>query len=287
MRVLLTKKALFITAVAFILAIVTLVSVNVYGSSGPVTALANAVTTPLKTLASTVARTFESIYNNIYRYEQLYNAHEEVLMENARLRENYRDADDLRAENDFLRAALNFSERNPRHVLEPALIQGWTSDNWSSTFTINRGYSNSETSAGNPVVTEYGVLVGIVADVSASTSTVLSVLDTTFTAGAFIGEGGGHATATGDFSLMNRGRLRLDHIDDSIPVLPGDAIVTSGSAGRFPAGLVIGEVEEVFPHNTGIGRYAAIRPIIPLDTVLRVLVVTEFDVADTGLAPRD
>ena len=134
---------------------------------------------------------------------------------------------------------------------------------------------------GDSVITEYGVLIGRITAVGATSSTVISILDTTFSAVAFIGEGGDSATAKGDFSLMNRGLLMLDRIPEGASAAQGDAIVTSGVGGVFPTGLVIGEVVDVFAHNTGIGRYATIRPMLPhLESIAHVFVITEFDVAD-------
>ena len=278
MRVIFTRKTIIITAIALLLAIVTLVSVNVYGSSGPVTGFANMVSMPLRSLASAVAQAFESIYGNINRYDQLLIDYERRLMELQELREHYRDAEELAKENEFFREALGFRERNPGHELEEATVSTWSSSNWSSSFTILKGSSNSDISVGDSVVTQYGVLVGFITDVGATTSTVVTVLDTTFSAVALIGEGGHSATATGDFALMNHGLLKLDHIDDDIPVMRGNVIVTSGDGVVFPAGLVIGEVEEVFNHPTGIGRYATIRPVVSLDTITMICVITDFEI---------
>ena len=277
MRVIFTRKTIIITAVALVLAIITLVSVNIYGTSGPVTGFANMISRPLKALASTVAQAFESIYGNINRYDQLLIDYERRLMELQELRENYRDAEELARENEYFREVLGFRRRNPGYEMEEAAVISASSSNWSSSFTIARGRSNSDIKVGDSVITLYGVLVGIVTDVGTTTSTVVTVLDTTFSAVAFVGEGGDSATAMGDFALMNHGLLKLDHIDDDIPVMRGNVIATYGG-GVFPTGLVIGEVEEVFNHPTGIGRYATIRPMIALDTIKMVFVITDFEV---------
>ena len=279
MSVVFTRKTIVITAIAIILSIVTLVSVNVYGNSGPVTGLANTLSRPLKAVASMVAREFESIYNNIYRYDQLLRDYEERLKELHDLREWYSEADQLARENEIFRELNGFRERHPGYRLEEAPVETWSSSNWASAFTIGRGSSNSDIRVGNSVTTQYGVLVGIVTDVGPTTSTVVTVLDTTFSAVALIGEGGDSATATGDLNLMRQGRLKLDYIDEDIPVMRGNTIVTAGG-GVFPPRLVIGEVEEVFNHPTGIGRYATIRPVITLDTIPIVFVITDFELYD-------
>lgn len=276
----LTKKTIIIAACAVVIALITLVSVNAFGTGGPVTGLANAVSRPLKSWASAIARRFENIYGSIYRYENLVIEHESTLKDLAKLRETAREAADLEIEVERLNALFGFKERNSDHVYESARIVAPSSSNWSSSFTISKGSENSDIASGNAVITEYGVLIGRITDVGATTSTFVSVLDTTFSAGVLIGESGGSATAKGDFNYMNQGLLTLDHIYGEQPVLPGDAIVTSGAGGVFPAGLVIGDVVEVFNHSTGVGQFATVRPTLPLDLITYVYVITEFDIAE-------
>jgi len=163
-----------------------------------------------------------------------------------------------------------------------ATITGWNSDNWSSSFTINRGYMNSDIAPGNGVATEYGVLIGQVVEVEATESTVITVLDTTFSAAVFVGgdtEGtsDGTATAKGDFTFMRSGLLILDFIDDDLIVLTGSTVVTSGHGAFFPPGLTVGDVVDVDTHSSGIGRYATIRPLWNRDTLQTVFVIYDFE----------
>ena len=281
MKVLLTRKTIVIAAVSVLIAIIAIVSVNVFGSSGPVTGLANAITQPFRSLALTVARTFESIYSSIYRYDDLLEKYENALTENAALRIAHYEADELRRDNNDLRALFNFRERHAGHVYEEAVVVNWSSNNFTSSFTISKGYANSETAiaVGNSVITEYGVLIGQITEVGATTSTVISVLDTTFSAGAHIGAGEGSVTVKGDFSLMSSGLVMLDHISEDLIVLPGDSVVTSSAGGVFPVGLVIGEVVEVHRHSTGVGRYATVIPMRAIDnSIVNVYVITSFDI---------
>jgi len=181
------------------------------------------------------------------------------------------------------RAALDFRERHAGHIYEEAVVGTWSSNNWVSSFTINKGYLNSVTpiARGNCVITEYGVLIGQISEVGPNTSTVVTVLDTTFAASAFVGDGGDKATIRGDFSLMGSGLLMLDYINEDTIVLPGDSIVTAGVTQVMPVGLAIGEVIEVNRYETGIGRYAIVAPLRAIDiSITRVNVITSFDVSD-------
>ena len=57
MKALINKRTIIIASVSLLIALITLISVNVFSSAGPVTGFANTVTRPVRTLASSVART--------------------------------------------------------------------------------------------------------------------------------------------------------------------------------------------------------------------------------------
>ena len=282
MKTLVNRKSIIITSVAILIAISTLVSINVFGNSGPVTGLVNAISRPLRSLASNVASVFESIYSSIYRYDDLLKDYELKVEELTRLKQDYREAQILREENEQLRELLNFREKYSGYESIDAFVENPSSSNWSSSFTINKGYSNSMIKRGNAVMTEYGMLIGQVSSVDAFTSTVITVLDTTFSAGAYIGISEETATVKGDFTLMREGLLMLDHLKEDLVVLPNDTVVTSGLTGMLPPGLVIGNVVEVFRHETGVGRYATVKPMRDPTTIAHVFIVTGFE-----SSPRD
>ena len=278
MKTLINRRSMTILAIAVLVAISTIVSINIWGNYGPITGVANALSRPLQTLASNVANVFESIYSSIYRYDNLMADYEEALISLTRYESAYRESIEIAEENKRLRDLLNFRERNTGYEQIDANIESRSSSNWSSSFTINKGSANSAVEVGDAVVTEYGALIGQVTNVGLATSTVVTVLDTTFSAGAFIGNSNDRVTVKGDFTLMRNGLLRLDYIAEDIMVLPGDSIVTSGYGNVLPPGLYIGEVEDVLRHNTGIGLYATIKPMRDISTITYVYVITDFRV---------
>jgi len=276
MKALFSRRSIFIASIAVLIAVTTIFAVNVFDSSGPVTGIAGVISRPLRTLASNVARVFESLYSSIYRYDDLMADYEILARKITELERDSREATNLREENIRLRTLLDFQELHTGYEHEQAMVENRGGSNWSSSFTIDRGYANSNIAKGNGVATEYGVLIGQVTEVGATRSTVITILDTTFSAGAYVGDRGS-ATVKGDFSLMRSGLMMLDRIDDDVIVLPGDSVVTSGIGGVFPDGLVVGEVVEVFRHSTGIGRYATVKPMRDTDTITYVFVITNFE----------
>jgi len=282
MKALITKRSIIIASIAFFLALITLISVNVFNTAGPATGLAGAITRPVRALSAQVANTFGNIFASMYRYEELEKRYEELLRAHVRLQQDFMDSEAIAAENELLRQQLDFRERHPGVEQEMVSIINRNSDNWTSTFTINRGYSNSEIRVGTPVATEYGVLIGQVVEVRATESTVITVLDTKFSAAAFVGgdnreEADGTVTAKGDFLQRRNGMLIIDHIDDDLNILTGADVFTSGYGGIFPAGFNIGKVEMVQNHANGIGRFATVRPSRDIDTVQDVFVIINFE----------
>ena len=287
MKTLLTRRTIIIAAVAVLIAVTSIISINVFNTSGPVTGLANTISRPLRALTSIVARTFESIYSSIYKYDGLMEDYEKVLRELTELRADSREVEDLREENDRLRELVDFRKRHGGFESEDAMVVGRTGSNWSSSFTIDRGYANSNIERGNAVVTAYGVLIGQVSEVNAIDSIVVTVLDTTFSAGVFVGESDSSVPAKGDFTLMRSGLLMLDRLPASLVVLPGNTVVTSGYGSVLPPGLVVGEIVEVLRHNTGIGLYATVKPMRDVDTISQVFIITGFETTDEEISDEE
>jgi len=287
MKALINKRTIIIASVSLLIALITLISVNVFNSAGPVTGFANTITRPVRTFASTVARAFGDIYSAIYRFEELERRNEELLQTVAQLQADFREAAEVAIENDRLRSLLDFRQRHGRYAHEPATFINWTSDNWTHTFTINRGYMNSRIEEGMGVSTESGILIGQILNVGATTSTVITVLDTRFSAAVFVGgenateeDADGTATVKGDFNQMRNGLFIIDFIDDNVVVNQGSFVVTSGRGDVFPSGLTVGEVVSVHTHASGIGRFATVRPSSPINAISEVYVILGFQDVD-------
>jgi rod shape-determining protein MreC len=280
MRRFLKFRVIGFAIAAVLIAAITVISVNTAGNSGFISNTLTALSKPLKGVASSVAKTFESIYGYMYEYEQVVKQNEELNMELSELQEKYREYTEISEENDRLRELLNLSKRHEDFQYDTASIIGWDSSNWSSTFTISKGSANSDVAVGDCVITETGVLIGCITDVGTTSSNVVTVLDTTFSAGAIIERNGNTAIAGGDFELMQKDLMKLDFLSEGSEILAGDTIVTSGKGRLLPAGLVIGEVVDVLTYETGISRYATMRPAADLENIVYVYVITGFEITE-------
>ncbi|MDR2615218.1 MAG: rod shape-determining protein MreC [Oscillospiraceae bacterium] len=277
MKAFLTRKNIAVVLAAIVIASVAMVSAGTGGGGGFLTEWVSAAMRPLRSAAAAVARTFETIYGYMYEYEKVVAENDSLKKQIADFRQDYREYTEASEENARLRSLLGFAARHSDYTFETTTIIAWSASNWSSSFTLGKGSGNSDIAVGDAVITETGVLVGRVTEVRAAESTAVSVIDTTFSASVLIGEEGADGQASGDFTLMREGRLKLGLLEDGSTALAGDTVVTSGIGGVFPEGLVIGAVESIAKSPAGIGMYGVITPQAELGRATYVFVVTEFD----------
>ena len=164
-------------------------------------------------------------------------------------------------------------------VFESAKVNARSTDNWRSTLTISKG-SSAGVEAGDCVVTETGILVGVVTDVGLNWSTVSTVINTDIELGGLVTRTYAAGILEGDFALMSEGRLKLSYLPDGAQLVSGDEVLTSGKGDVYPSGLVVGHVEGVFTDPSGMTRYAVILPDVDFDSLVEVFVIKEFDIVE-------
>ena len=272
------KKRILILIAAIVVAILATLTLTL-GRSGSdaVTGGVNTMMKPLKTLMSAIVDDLEDLYGYLYRYDQLQAENEQLRARIAELEQEYREYIEVSDENVRLRELLGLSERNADYKYASATVISWTSSNWASSLTIDRG-SASGVQVGNPVITENGALIGRVTSVSTSTATVTTILDTSSSIGAEDSQTNELAVAQGNFELMKKGQLKLSFLPNHYAVKAGDTIVTSGGGGTYPQGLVIGTVDEVVVSSSGLTDYAVIAPSADLDNLEFLYIITSYNV---------
>ena len=81
---------------------------------------------------------------------------------------------------------------------------------------------------------------------------------------------------TGSIPLAQEGRCKLGFLPRESGATPGDTIVTSGTGGLLPRGLIIGEIDTVEMETSGLSLYATITPAADIKGAKQVLVITDF-----------
>ena len=133
---------------------------------------------------------------------------------------------------------------------------------------------------GNCVVTEAGVLVGVVSEVGHNWASVSTVINTDLEMGGVVSRTYSAGVLEGDFALMGQGKLKLNYLPEGAQLVSGDEVLTSGRGDVYPAGLVVGTVEGVFTDPSGQIRYAVIQPDVDLGALIEVFVIKEFEILE-------
>ena len=264
-------------AAAVIAVVLALMSVFSHTTS-PLTNFANILASPFRAGYESVADWF----NDKQKYYQDTTALEE---ENAALRRRLAELEaEVRqarldsAENERLKELLGLQEKRPDLTsdLEAATVVEHTVTNWTATLTISKGTS-SGLEIGDCVIDETGALVGLISAAGTNWATILTLVDTDTSLGAQVFRTGDLGLAQGNFSLMGENRLRLEYLSADTQLLGGDLVVTSGLGEYYPAGLVIGSVEEVQADSSGAASYAVLIPAVDFGALEEVFVIRSFD----------
>ena len=215
------------------------------GRIGFVQNAAGVIKSPIQKVLSSAVNWFDSMYGYLYEYDSLLAENESLRSQLADAQQSAREGIEASEENSRLRKLLELREKHTDYVMESCKVVLWSSSNWSSAFTISKGAS-SGIEMGDPVVTEYGAVVGQITELGTNWATVSTLIDVDMSVGAFVG-------ATGN---------------------------SSGSGGAFPAGLMIGTLTAVQTEAGGQIEYGIVEPQANLDSLVQVFVIKDFTVVE-------
>ena len=212
----------------------------------------------------------------MFEYEALEAENLRLQEELADLQEDIRNADAAERENARLRALLALKESHEDYELADAYIISRSSQDWSSTFTINRGTA-AGIQVGMCAITERGELVGLVSEAGPNYAVVKSVLDSSLEIAATISASGYNGMVQGGYSTGLKGLLRMDYLPSSAVIRNNDQVVTSGST-VYPRGLIIGNVVDAGFDDTGVAKFALLQPATELGSLEQVFIITAYEV---------
>lgn len=274
------QNGILLLVIALLLSIlIGLTSALMGGNADPLSNGVNTVTAPVRGGIAAVLDWAEGVYAYVFRYGEIQDELDSLRAQVAELEEQVREGQEASRENEQLRELLNLQQRRQDFEFEAARVTGRSTDNWESTLTLSKGSSDG-VQAGNCVITETGVLVGVVSKVGLNWSAVSTVISTDTEMGGIVSRTYSAGVLEGDFSLMQEGKLKLNYLPDSAQLVSGDEVLTSGRGEVYPAGLVVGQVEGVFTDPSGMTRYAVVVPDVDLEQLVEVFVIKSFDIVE-------
>ena len=249
------------------------------GRIGFVQNMAGVIKSPIQKVLSSAVNWFDSMYGYLYQYDSLLAENESLRSQLADAQQSAREGIEASEENSRLRKLLELREKHTDYVMESCKVVLWSSSNWSSAFTISKGAS-SGIEMGDPVITEYGAVVGQITELGTNWATVSTLIDVDMSVGAFVGATGNSGMVVGEFSFMREKTAKLTYLADGAQIFVGDDVLTSGSGGAFPAGLMIGTLIAVQTEAGGQIEYGIVEPQANLDSLVQVFVIKDFTVVE-------
>ena len=280
MREYLKKNGIRVTVL--VLAVALLIALGAAARGGQIGVAHNAagvLISPVQKVVSSAVNWFETIYNRLYDYDNIRAENESLRAQLAQAQQSARDGIEATEENERLRVLLGLREKHSDYVFESAKVVLWSSSNWAHSFTISKGTS-SGIELGDPVVTEYNAVVGQITEVGENWATVSTVIDVDMSLGAFVGSTGSSGIVLGEYALMKQRLAKLTYLADGAQIYVGDEVLTSGAGGAFPQGLVIGRITAVQTEAGGQVLYGLVEPECPFESLVQVYVIKDFEVVE-------
>ena len=272
-------RNLFNAKVRILLVVAGLITVALFimNSVGMVTVpgvVTQTLMAPVRAVGTTLASTAELYYSYMFQYEALAAENAELKAQIAQMEDVARQADSVNRENARLRRLNNLLSTNESYKMVDAYIIGWNSTDWNSTLTINRG-TKAGIEANMCAVTENGQVVGLVTEAGPNYAVIKTVLDSTLEISGTISVSGYNGMVGGGYIDGHETLLKMEYLPSAAIIRNTDQVVTSGST-VYPRGLIIGNVVDAGFEETGVAKFALLRPAAEINTLEQVFIITKY-----------
>ena len=273
MRNLFSTKVRVILVLAVLLTAALAVVAGITNQSLP-NLIVQGVLAPFKAVGNALTNTAEQYYSYMFRYESLSAENDELKAEIAEMEDVARQADAVTRENERLRALLDLKTTHEDYKLVDAYIIGWSSTDYTNTYTINRG-SAAGIEENMCAITANGQVVGLVTEVGLNYSVVKTVLDSTLEISSVIADSGYNGMVKGGYIDGHETLLKMNYLPSDSIIRNQDQVVTSGST-VYPRGLIIGYIVDADYEDTGVAKYALLEAAADIDSLEQIFIITEY-----------
>ena len=272
-------KQLFSTKLRIILVLVVLVTAALSVVAGLTNQsvpdlVIQGLLTPFRSAATALTNTVERYYSYMFKYEALEAENQVLKAQIAQMEDVARQADATSRENERLRKTIKLQNAHESYVLQDAYIIGWSSTDFTSVLTINRG-SDAGIATNMCAVTETGEVVGLVTQVGKNYAEVKTVLDSTLEISSTISSSGYNGMVKGGYMNGTEKLLKMDYLPSAAIIRNNQQVVTSGST-VYPRGLIVGSVVDAGFEQTGVAKYALLKSAADIDSLEQIFIITQY-----------
>lgn len=221
---------------------------------------------PFQKISSGVGHKTADFFGIFFRAKFLKEQNQKLQEENLRLLAEVARIASFEQENIFLQKELGL-KKEPAFDFILADVVGSDIQNFNQLIFINKGATDG-VKTGQAVVLAGRILAGLVKEVYQKNSKIETIFNFS---GRFnvITE---KSRASGVIVAQSSG-VFMDLIDPQKNVMPGERVLTSGSAGIFPKGLLVGEISKIVNRDNQILKQAQISLPYNIKEIERVLVI--------------
>lgn len=259
------RSGLWWVSIVLIIISVMLITLCVrFGGSGPFAlarTVVQTVTKPVEQLCSAMSAPFagigeETVDEQVARLEE----------ENRQLRTLVAELEEYRQQDQRLTAMMQFADIYGLESLSAEVIS--TTSGWDRTATINKG-ARDGVRTGMAVISSCG-LYGQIETVTETTSVVRLINDANASVSAMVQNSRARGVLHGAYD----GTLSLEYVPIDMAVGEGDIVITSGSGGVYPRGIVIGTVRAIEADSSKLYHRITVEPVFNIESCEEVLVLT-------------
>ncbi len=195
-------------------------------------------------------------------------SHENIQLraELAELRQSLQEYEEMKLQNERLRALLDLKAGQPGHVTTASLVSKGV-DQWVRTALIDKGSSDG-IKKDMAVIVPQG-LVGKIVRVWPSYAEMLLINDSSFSVSVRLQESRVEAIMSGSGGE----HCFLKYISNDVDVHVGDVLVTSGLDAFYPKGIPVGTVRSVRKTTPELFQYVEVMPFVDQLRLEEVIII--------------
>jgi rod shape-determining protein MreC len=264
------RYSLFIFITLLLLFALVLMSLRAKHGKGTAffDALLMEICSPLQKASTLVIKTVQGTFQKYLFLANVERENRILKQKIAELQEENHRIKEMKLAIDRLKQLLKVREKNSSSMIGAEVI-GQDPSSWFKSVTIDKGERDG-VKKGMAVISPTGV-IGQILKTAPHYATVLLITDYNSAIDSIVQRSRAKAIVEG----RGENRCQLKYLLRTEEVAVGDAVVTSGLAGNFPKGLMVGEIKKVDKKGHGVFQYAELAPSVDLAKLEEVFVIME------------
>jgi rod shape-determining protein MreC len=231
-------------------------------------ALLMEICSPLQKASTLIIKTIQGTFQKYVFLVDIERENRMLKQKIAELQEENNRTKEMKLAMDRLKQLLQFREEYSLSMIGAEVI-GQDPSSWFKSVTIDKGERDG-VKKGMAVISAAGV-IGQILKTAPHYATVLLLTDYNSAIDSIVQRTRAKAIVEG----KGENRCQLKYLLRTEEVAVGDAVVTSGLAGNFPKGLMVGEIKNVDKKGHGVFQYAELVPSVDLTKLEEVFVVMQ------------